>query len=170
MKSLTIALIAALPLVANAETQVSPGLSAATVMESAPVVHLTGANSGLNGGDDKNREKLSVSVVDGDKSIAARCVLTNEHGDWSVSTPDTVNIRRSDSDLQVKCSAAGYVPVKATLKAVSISIPRPHFHFSTDSGGDGEDSASVDDDIKVPAYPANITLNASRISATASSN
>lgn len=121
------------------------------------VVNVTGANGGNNGGADKSRETITVSVMDGSTAVPAKCTLTNEHGDWSLSTPDTVTVRRSSTDLQIKCEAPGYAPVQETLKAATIKIPKPQFHFSTDAGGDGDDD-DVQPMISVPNYASNITV------------
>jgi len=123
------------------------------------VVNVTGANGGNNGGVDKNRETISVSVLDGATPVAAKCTLTNEHGDWSLSTPDTVTVRRSNTALEVKCEAAGYAPITQSIAATTIKIPKPHFHFSTDAGGDGDgDSDEAEAMISVPNYTPNITV------------
>jgi hypothetical protein len=121
------------------------------------VVNVTGANGGNNGGQDKNRESITVSVVDGITPVAAQCTLSNEHGDWSLKTPDTVTVRRASSALQVKCAADGYAPVEENIEAADIKIPKPHFRFSTDAGGDGDDDGS-EAMITVPNYRSNITI------------
>jgi hypothetical protein len=123
------------------------------------VVDVTGANGGNNGGQDKNREAITISVVDGVTPVAAKCTLTNEHGDWSLNAPDTVTVRRASSALQVKCLADGYAPAETSIEAANIKIPKPHFHFSTDAGGDGDDNGDGSEAmITVPNYRSNITV------------
>lgn len=122
---------------------------------SANTVTVTGATNG-NGGTNKDRETLSISLADASGPITGgKCVLTNAKGDWSVTAPDTVDVRRSDSDLQIKCEKAGYDPVTATVKASTTQIPKPQFHFGTDSGGDGDDQNAT---ITVPQYASSITV------------
>jgi hypothetical protein len=135
------------------------GSANSNALEHSAVVSVTGANGGTNGGADKTKETVSVAVVDGNTPVPAKCTLTNEHGDWSLSTPDTVTVRRSSSDLQIKCEAPGYAPVQETVKAATIKIPKPQFHFSTDAGGDGDDDGDdVQPMISVPNYASNITV------------
>jgi hypothetical protein len=80
--------------------------------------------------------------------------LTNAKGDWSLTAPDSVDVRRSDSDLQIKCEKSGYEPVVTTIKASKTQIPRPQFHFA--AGGSGDDDQ--DTMITVPQYASPITV------------
>ena len=119
-------------------------------------VNVTGANGGNAGGVDKNREELSVAVLDSGKPVAgAKCTLTNAKGDWSLTAPDTVKVKRSDTNLQVKCEAPGYDTLVQTIQASTTQIPRPQFRFSTDSGGDGGDGDAM---ITVPNYRSQIMV------------
>jgi len=146
--------VAVLSLPALADS--TAGTEMGTAFNGVSTVNVTGANGGNSaGGVDKNREQLTVAVVDGAKPVTgAECTLTNAKGDWSLTAPDTVKVKRSDTDLQVKCEAPGYESVAQTLKASTTQIPRPQFKFSTDSGGDGDDSNTI----TVPNYAANITI------------
>lgn len=119
-------------------------------------VNVTGANGGNTGGADKTREELSVAVLDSGKPVAgAKCTLTNAKGDWSLTAPDTVKVKRSDTNLQIKCEAPGYDPQVQTIQASTTQIPRPQFRFSTDTGGDGEDGDAM---ITVPNYQSDIKV------------
>jgi len=118
--------------------------------------NVTGATNPGAGGADKVREELSITAVDSDGQIAdAKCTLTNSKGDWSVTVPDTVKVRRSDSDLQVKCEKPGHDTAVMTVQASTTQVRRPTFHFSTDSGGDGQDQDAM---ITVPQYAPSITV------------
>ena len=107
-------------------------------------------------GEKKDRETLSIAVVDNNGPVAdAKCILTNGKGDWSVTAPDSIEVRRSDSDLQIKCEKSGYDPVTTTIKAATTQIPRPQFHFAA---GGSDDSDSEDAMITVPQYAPSITV------------
>ncbi|HEY1998498.1 hypothetical protein [Paraburkholderia sp.] len=98
---------------------------------------------------------MSIATVDSTGPVAdAKCTLTNSKGNWSLTAPNDVDVRRSDSDLQIKCEKPGYDPVVTTLKAAKTQIPRPAFHFATDGGGD-EDADAM---ITVPQYNPSITV------------
>src|ERR1700733_7219261 len=121
---------------------------ASSNLQSANTVNVTGASNSNNGGEKKDRETLSIAAVDSNGPVAdAKCVLTNSKGDWSLTAPDSVEVRRSDSDLQIKCEKAGYDPVTTTIKASKTEIPRPQFHFA--AGGSGDDDDAM---ITVPQY------------------
>lgn len=125
-----------------------------SALQSANAVNVTGATSSNNGGVKKDRETVSISAVDSNGPVAdAKCVLTNAKGDWSLSAPDSVEVRRSDSDLQIKCEKPGYDAVTTTIKASKTQIPRPQFHFAAD-GGDNDDDAMI----TVPQYAPSITV------------
>lgn len=129
--------------------------NANAALQSANAVNITGATNNNNGGTNKDRETVSITTVDANGPVAdAKCILTNAKGDWSVTAPDSVEVRRSDSDLQIKCEKAGYDPVVTTIKASKTQIPRPQFHFA--AGGDDDDDQ--DAMITVPQYAASITV------------
>ncbi|MEW6342162.1 MAG: hypothetical protein RXR20_06205 [Paraburkholderia sp.] len=136
-----------------------------TALQGANTVNVTGASNANNGGANKDHETLAIAVVDGNGPVAdAKCVLTNAKGDWSVTAPDSVDVRRSDSDLQIKCEKPGYDPVSTTIKASKTEIPRPQFHFAAGGGDEDEDAT-----ITVPQYAPSITVTLSS-SKQASSN
>jgi hypothetical protein len=125
-----------------------------SALQSANTVNVTGA-SNFNGGTSKERETVSVTAVDSNGPVAdAKCILTNAKGDWSLAAPGNVDVRRSDSDLQIKCEKSGYEPVVTTIKASKTQIPRPQFHFA--AGGSGDDDQ--DTMITVPQYASPITV------------
>lgn len=127
----------------------------AGALQNFNTVNVTGATNNNSGGTNKDRETLSITPVDANGPIAdAKCILTNAKGDWSLTAPDSVDVRRSDSDLQIKCEKPGYEPVVTTVKASTTEVPRPQFHFGTDAGGDGDESATI----TVPQYAASITV------------
>ena len=117
-------------------------------------MNVTGASNSNNGGEKRDRETLSIAVVDSNGPVAdAKCILTNSKGDWSVNAPDSVEVRRSDSDLQIKCDKSGYDTVTTTIKATTTQIPKPQFHFAA-GGGDDDDDAMI----TVPQYAPSITV------------
>jgi hypothetical protein len=116
---------------------------------------VTGASNANNGGENRDRETLSIAVVDSNGPVAdAKCSLTNSKGDWTVTAPDNVDVRRSDSDLQIKCEKTGYDPVSTTIKASKTQIPRPQFHFAAGGTGDDDEDAMI----TVPQYTPSITV------------
>jgi hypothetical protein len=120
-------------------------------------VNVTGANGGQDGGQDQNREELSVAVVDNAGPVTgAKCTLSNDKGDWSVTAPDTVTVRRSKSDLKIECVKPGYNPAEGVLQASTTQITPKHFEFGTDAGGDGSDDERPL--ITVPQYAPAITV------------
>lgn len=124
-------------------------------------VSVTGANGGQDGGKDERREELSIAVVDPSGPVAgAKCALSNDKGDWSVTAPDTVTVRRSASTLKIRCEKDGYVATEGSIEATTIKIEPKHFRFGTDAGGDGEDDETSL--VTVPQYLPSIvvTLNA----------
>lgn len=129
-------------------------VGAPSSLQSATAVIVTGATNNNNGGENKDRETLSISAVDANGPVAdAKCILTNAKGDWSITAPDNVDVRRSDSDLQIKCEKPGYAAAVTTIKATKTQIPRPQFHFA--AGGDDDDQDAM---ITVPQYSAAITV------------
>jgi hypothetical protein len=126
-----------------------------SALQSANVVTVNGATSSNKGGENKDRETVSISAVDSNGPVAgAKCVLTNAKGNWSLTAPDSVDVRRSDSDLQIKCENPGYDAVTTTVKASKTQVPRPQFHFATDGGDDSDDAM-----ITVPQYAPSITVS-----------
>ena len=60
---------------------------------------------------DGSNQSLSVqTTLNGVGLPGAQCQLTNNKGDWFVTTPGTVTVHRSFEPLNVKCSEAGYAP------------------------------------------------------------
>jgi hypothetical protein len=126
-----------------------------SALQSANAVIVTGASNSNNGGAKKDRETVAISAVDANGPVAdAKCVLTNSKGDWSVTAPDSVEVRRSDSDLQIKCEKSGYDAVTTTIKASKTQIPRPQFHFAAGGSGDDDEDAMI----TVPQYAPSITV------------
>lgn len=57
----------------------------------------------------QTREQTGVEVV------GASCELTNDEGKWFVTSPGSVNIHRSNKDLQVSCKKNGFEPGRAAV-------------------------------------------------------
>lgn len=56
-------------------------------------------------------QSISVQTIDkGEKLAGAGCELVNDKGTWFVTTPGSVNVRRSYNELNVKCSKEGVDP------------------------------------------------------------
>jgi|TARA_B110000503_G_C7098703_1_gene392814 hypothetical protein len=57
-------------------------------------------------------QSISVETVEGtsgDRIIDARCDLSNDEGSWTVLTPGSVMVHRSNKPLSVKCQKSGYI-------------------------------------------------------------
>lgn len=68
-------------------------------------------------------EHQSISVQtreQGGREVAgAACELTNSRGRWTVTTPGTVSLNRSNEDMQVICSKAGVEPGRASVTSAT---------------------------------------------------
>lgn len=64
-------------------------------------------------------QSLSITTTGKDGQVVdkAECVLDNDKGHWTGSTPNFVNVRRSAEDLTVICKKEGFAD--GVLKAVS---------------------------------------------------
>ena len=51
----------------------------------------------------------TVNVVDTSRIYDARCTLSNDEGSWSVVTPGSVMIHRSNKLLDIDCRKEGYL-------------------------------------------------------------
>jgi len=126
-------------------------------LAAAPVTNITGAQNNNGSNVSMTKESLTINVVSGDSDVAgATCKLSNPKGEWSMTAPGTVDVRRVNGDLQVECDKPGFEPGMQTIKASSIQIPKPHFRFSTDSGGSGDDDDAM---VTVPNYQDSITVS-----------
>lgn len=83
----------------------------------------------------------------------AACELTNDKGKWYVSTPSTVTVRRSYSDMQVNCMKTGYSPSSANVKSSTKGMAFGNILFGgvIGAGVDMASGAAYD-------YPNEITL------------
>lgn len=59
-------------------------------------------------------ETIAVASTPAD---GASCVLSNGNGNWTVTTPGTVEVARSSHDMNVKCSKPGYADAAAVVPA-----------------------------------------------------
>ena len=60
----------------------------------------------------------SITVTTKDKGkpvIGANCELVNSRGKWTLTTPGTTEIRRSNEDLIVACQKSGHEPGRAAV-------------------------------------------------------
>ena len=64
-------------------------------------------------------QSLAVETVNKEKVpvMAAHCKLSNDKGHWNVTTPETVTIQKSGSDLIVICEKPGHEA--GTVRAIS---------------------------------------------------
>ena len=59
-------------------------------------------------------QNVSVQTKEstGTELVGASCELSNKKGKWFITTPGTVGISRSNDDIQVSCTKAGYLEGK----------------------------------------------------------
>ena len=70
------------------------------------------------------KQSLSFQTVqlDGRDVVDVKCDMTNDAGSWSVVTPNTVEVRRSNQDLNVTCTkqdvSTGTANVVSSVRAI----------------------------------------------------
>ncbi|WP_118178622.1 hypothetical protein [Paraburkholderia phosphatilytica] len=127
-------------------------------------VHMISDGSAGGGGQDRQREDISLQVVDANGPVGkAKCKLSNDRGDWSATAPDTVTILRSKGDLTITCPRSGYGDSTLVVAAGSTEIQQRRFRFEGDSDED------VDQPITVPYYNASLTVKLPSEAATPAS-
>jgi hypothetical protein len=151
---LTIAglLMFSVPVLAAPPEQAPNNLNSLLEMQGGRVHMLSDGSTG-GGGQDRQREDISVQVVDASGPVEnAKCKLANDQGEWSMKAPDTVTILRSKGDLTITCSRDGYSTSVLVVGAGSTQIQKPTFRFEGDSDEDAEQT------ITVPYYNAALTI------------
>ena len=68
-------------------------------------------------GDSMQSLSVSTQTAGGDVVSDAKCLLTNDRGQWSVTTPNFIRVRKASGDLTVKCEKLQFAP--GTLRAIS---------------------------------------------------
>ncbi len=66
---------------------------------------------------DGTSQSLSVMTytVDNKDLVGASCEMKNDEGTWTAVTPATVMVHRSNKDLVVKCTKAGFDDARANV-------------------------------------------------------
>jgi len=124
-----------------------------------PVDIITPANNAVSG-EDRHLQSLTVSVRDrrGNVLAGVSCVLSNDHGSWSVRGGETVTIRRSTSELRATCTKDDQIIASAVVPSAQTRVPVATGPFG------GEVMATI------PAYPVALDFApASTAAATAAS-
>ena len=101
-----------------------------------------------------SNESLSVDArYKTDRVKDASCELDNDKGKWFVSTPGSVTVHRSYSDLQVTCDKDGYDDGIAIVKSFTKGMMAGNLLFGGIIGGavDASTGAAYD-------YPSLITV------------
>jgi len=63
-------------------------------------------------------QSLSVTAKNnGADVVGAKCQLSNDKGTWFATTPGSIMVRRSYSDLAITCTADGAAPGVLTVKS-----------------------------------------------------
>ncbi|MFM0324821.1 hypothetical protein [Caballeronia glebae] len=82
----------------------------------AGLLALTGCASIVSGAN----QSLSIESRKGTDVVAgATCKLSNDKGDWFVTTPGSVTVHRAYGDLSIKCEKEGIEPGLATVKSTT---------------------------------------------------
>jgi hypothetical protein len=84
---------------------------------------LSGCASTAGGGAQpvplSSKQSLSISVVDANGSpVQAECVLNNDKGSWTTSSPGSVTVEKSTQNLTIGCKSPGKIDGSLT------AIPR----------------------------------------------
>ncbi len=104
---------------------------------------------------DGSSQTLSVKTMSAGLDVSgAQCTLTNNKGEWYVTTPGTVTVHRSYDALNVKCHKDGYTANIGSVPSVTKDMELGNIFFggligaAVDMGtGDAYD------------YPSPITVN-----------
>lgn len=79
-----------------------------------PIVLTSGCSTLTGEGTGQDVTVLTYEL--GSKSVnGAQCELTNDEGAWSVTTPGTALIHRSNKDLKVLCTKEGHTDGRADV-------------------------------------------------------
>ena len=70
---------------------------------------VSGCSTLTGEGTAQNISVETIERVSGDRIIDARCDLSNDEGTWTVLTPGSVMIHRSNKPLSVECQKTGYI-------------------------------------------------------------
>lgn len=70
---------------------------------------VSGCSSLTGEGTAQNISVETIERASGDRIIDARCDLSNDEGAWTVLTPGSVMVHRSNKPLSVKCQKTGYI-------------------------------------------------------------
>ena len=81
----------------------------------------TGCSTLTGEGTAQNITVDTVEVVTGERVMDARCDLSNDEGAWTVVTPGSVMIHRSNKPLAVKCQKTGYVQEHTAVESTTKS-------------------------------------------------
>lgn len=76
----------------------------------AACIALAGCASVMKG----SSQTMSVTTPPAD---GANCTLTNARGSWTVTSPGSATVTRSKTDMQIRCSKAGWQDASATVPA-----------------------------------------------------
>jgi hypothetical protein len=148
MKKVALAFFSTISISAFADR--APSITGSDLLRNNNAHVISDATSG-GGGEDRNSEILRVQIVDPNGlDISAKCELTNDKGDWSVTAPGTVKVLRSTGDLTIVCSQNS-ITQTLIVTAATTQIEPKHFRFQ----GDSDES---DDPVTVPYYEASIKM------------
>lgn len=75
---------------------------------------LSGCSTLTADGTSQNLSVMTYSAGNKDL-VGAACELKNDEGTWTAVTPATVMVRRSNKDLMVKCTKAGFADGRANV-------------------------------------------------------
>jgi hypothetical protein len=83
-----------------------------------PILLLTTGCASVTGGPSQS---VAVHTRDqaGQEVLGASCELSNSKGRWTVTTPASATINRSNDDMHVICSKAGLQPARAEVVSVT---------------------------------------------------
>lgn len=74
---------------------------------------------GVIGSGPANTVAVETMSRDGSEIDGATCTLTNDKGSWSVETPGSVSVHRSQQQLMVLCTKPAFRPTVIAIQAAS---------------------------------------------------
>jgi hypothetical protein len=66
-------------------------------------------------GQNSQSMSFKTRTAEGPEVVGASCEVTNNKGKWFVTTPGSVQVTRSNDDMQVLCGKAGLEPGRAAV-------------------------------------------------------
>jgi uncharacterized protein YceK len=87
------------------------------VLSMLAVVTVSGCSTLTGEGTSQNINVETVDAGTAERVLDAKCDLKNDEGTWTVRTPGTIMVHRSNKALQINCTKDGYVQDTASVES-----------------------------------------------------